>query len=37
MMSNVAANAPQIIRERMMEQMRAEPTHQPEDEPSLGM
>ena len=37
MLSNVAANAPQAIRERMMEQMRAEPTHQPEDEPSLGM
>ena len=37
MLSNVAANAPQAIRERMMEQMQAEPTHQPEDEHSLGM
>lgn len=37
MLSNVAANAPQAIRERMMEQMRAEPTHQPENEPSPGM
>jgi len=37
MLSNVAANAPHDIRERMMEQMHAEPTQQPEDEHSLGM